>query len=175
MRRKQNNIIIKENHAEIEIISKKYGIFYTLIDLNDIDKIKNHCWGIHDVNNYLIIETKLKINNKYSILKLHRLIMNCPDGMIVDHINHNTLDNRKENLRICTYKENSENRNVQKNSKSGIRGIFWNKQISKWVAKIGHNYKHIIIGYFSNIEDAEKAVIKARKKYFTHSQECILV
>lgn len=55
---------------------------------------------------------------------LHRLLAGTPKGMWTDHINGNTLDNRKENLRICTPQENARNRRVQSNCKAGYFGAF---------------------------------------------------
>ena len=54
---------------------------------------------------------------------LHRVIMNCPEGMVVDHKNHNPLDNRKENLRICSYRENGLNRGRPRNNITGYKGV----------------------------------------------------
>jgi len=54
---------------------------------------------------------------------LHRVIMNCPHDKQIDHINHNPLDNRKENLRICTRRENALNRGRPKNSSTGYKGV----------------------------------------------------
>lgn len=73
-------------------------------------------------------------------IKMHRFIMNCPRDMVVDHINHDTLDNRKQNLRICTQFENNQN---QRNNKSGITGVYQRKRknpkYNYWVGKISKN------------------------------------
>jgi len=88
----------------------------------------------------------------------------------VDHIDGNGLNNDIHNLRVCTHKENQENlKGAYKNSKSGIRGVFWDKKRKKWIATIYHNGKTIYLGSYVTIEEAEKAAIAARKKFFTHS------
>ena len=67
---------------------------------------------------------------------LHHFIMGITDakknGITVDHINHNALDNRKSNLRICTYKENWRNRSKNKNGTSKFKGVSWSKTKSKY-------------------------------------------
>lgn len=106
-KRKSNKIIIKENHAEIVINSQKYGEKIALIDIDDIDKISSYSWNLKpSKRGQFYIKTSVAGKE----LKLHRLITNCPDNLVVDHINHNTLDNRKVNLRNCTVVENGRNK-----------------------------------------------------------------
>lgn len=96
--------------------------------------------------------------------------MNPSKDEVIDHINHNTLDNREINLRKCTIKENNENRKgAKRTNSSNIRGVSFSKKQKKWIARIGVNYKNIWLGSFEDIKDAENTVIKARKEYFTHS------
>ena len=99
-------------------------------------------------------------------LYLHRFIMECPANMQVDHINMNTLDNRRENLRICTSAENSRNKGKCKRNKSGFKGVDWQKQLKKWRAQIQYNYKTIHLGLFSSPELAHKAYCEAAVKYY---------
>ncbi len=172
--KKYNEIIIDGEIAEIKIISKRHGVHYAIIDSKNIDKIKDYCWSVSCEYNKVRCYTRLFGSDKRKKNTfLHRLIMNPPDNMVVDHINHNQLDNREINLRVCTQKQNKENlRGCLKNSKSGIRGVSWHKASNKWVAEIRNNYKLIRLGYFVNIKDAENAVVNARKNIFTHSKEC---
>ena len=99
-------------------------------------------------------------------IKLHRYIMNCPEDMVVDHINHNTLDNRKENLRICTKKQNERNIKLRSNNVSGYTGVGFHKETNKWRAYIQKDNKLITLGLFKNKKDAIKARKEAEKKYF---------
>lgn len=105
-RKRPNQIIEKEQYAELIIRSMKYGTKHIVIDLEDAEKCKNYKWflSFDEVLNSFYVKT-----SKYPY-SLHRVIMDCPKGFVVDHINHNTLDNRKENLRICTHAENMQNR-----------------------------------------------------------------
>ena len=101
---------------------------------------------------------------------LHRFIMGLgrteEDNRIVDHINRNKLDNRKCNLRISDKTGNNRNVGLQKNNKSGITGVRWDKQTNKWKAEITVNYKNIYLGIFDSKEDAIKRRLIAEKKYF---------
>lgn len=96
---------------------------------------------------------------------LHHFIMGKMKGFIIDHINRNSLDNRRSNLRFITQRENCTNTKLNKNNTSGHKGIFWNTEIKKWVARITYYYKNIHIGSFSKIEDAINARKKAEKQY----------
>lgn len=93
-------------------------------------------------------------------ISLHRYITNCPKGMVVDHINGNTLDNRKENLRICTNKENAYNQKKHKgNRHSKYKGVTFRKELKSkpWEAMIYKDYKSKRLGYFATEIEAAKA------------------
>lgn len=90
----------------------------------------------------------------------------------MDHINHNTLDNRKCNLLVVSNGENMQNRRgAAKNSKSGVRGVYWDKKNKRWRAQIGLNGKVIRVGDFVRIEDAKYTVESARRKYMPFSSK----
>jgi hypothetical protein len=95
---------------------------------------------------------------------MHREIIRTPDDLETDHINHNTLDNRRENLRICTVAENQHNQNIQKMNTSGYKGITWIPSYQKWKAMIRVNNKRVFLGYFKSSVDAAKAYDEAAKK-----------
>lgn len=98
---------------------------------------------------------------------LHRIILGLKDGdrKIVDHINGNTLDNRKSNLRICSQSENCCNRKKAKTNTSGYKGVNFKKQTGKFVARIGRNGKRLFLGYFDTAEEAHIAYCEASKSY----------
>lgn len=98
--------------------------------------------------------------------RFNRVVMNCPEDMQVDHVNGDTLDNRKCNLRIVTNQQNSMNCSKPLNNTSGYKGVYFDKSRKKWVANIKVNRKTIFLGRFDNIEDAYKARLEAEEKYF---------
>lgn len=105
-------------------INGKAGVGLTaVIDDEDYDKVKTIKW--YNVHGYA---------RSRSGVSMHRLILNAPDGLVVDHRNHNRMDNRKSNLRVCTQKENA------KNTKHG-KGYYWSSRHNRWVVRWGDRSK----------------------------------
>jgi hypothetical protein len=88
---------------------------------------------------------------------LHRLIANAKPGQLVDHIDGNTLNNKKSNLRLCTNSQNLMNRGKTCKNTSGYKGVTWDKKKQKWVAHIMKDYRQNFVGYFTNAYDAHLA------------------
>lgn len=153
----------KYNDYEIQ---EDYVIMYTTkgepfyVDLEDFWKVKDICWR-KDKDGYLIG----CLDNKRPI-RLHRYIMDCPDNLVVDHINHDITDNRKNNLRVVTVSQNQMNRRKTNRNTSGIVGVCWNKEYNKWISKITVGSQKIHLGSFDNFDDAVKARKDAEEKYF---------
>lgn len=144
-------------------LSGEYGIGYTskgeefYFDLEDYDKIKDYCWYIND-EGYVICNS--------SQIFMHDLVMNVGSNFSVDHIHHKTNDNRKTELRTVTHSNNCMNRHFNQNTKSGVTGVTWCEDMSKWRVRIGVNNKRITIGYFADIDKAINARKQAEEKYF---------
>jgi hypothetical protein len=92
-------------------------------------------------------------------------VQNIPD-IIIDHINRNPEDNRKENLRFCDYSQNGQNHNMQESNTSGVIGISWHIRINKYSAFIMIDKKLKHLGYFENKEDAIKTRLQAEFQYY---------
>lgn len=153
-----NEIIVYENHAEIILYDNLgYEINRTLIDLEDVEKVKNYKWVIN-TQGYVVTTM-----NKKGV-RLHRYIMGCEKPEKIDHINRNKLDNRKCNLRICNTKENNRNLSRSRNNKSCVTGVCWSK--GRWRAYITFNNKNIDLGYFDKFCDAVECRWKCEKELF---------
>lgn len=168
------DILIKGNKKRICYntydLNGKYGVGYFntdnkpfYFDLEDYDKISNYTW--HYSNGYAIAHQYK--GDKRTTFKMHRLIMNVLDvDCVVDHINHNRLDNRKCNLRIANNIKNSFNHSIQSNNTSGVTGVIFHKASNKWCSRITVNGKRIILGYYDNFDEAVKVRKAAEEKYY---------
>lgn len=122
--------------------------------------------GCHDGYGYI------KIAVFEQKIQAHRAIWAIVHGVwpiMIDHINHNGMDNRLSNLRDVGDPENSKNKEMLSRNTSGVTGVNWDRLTSKWRAKISVNNKHIHLGLFVDIEDAALARKQAELKYGFHS------
>lgn len=132
-----------------------------MVDDEDFEMLSQWKWCFGD--GYAARSIRVGLNQKH--VKMHRVIANTPKGMHTDHINGDGLDNRKENLRICTNAENLRNQGKQSNNTSGFKRVGWDKRNRKWAAYIRLNYKKIHLGLFPTPELAHAAYCEAAIKY----------
>ncbi|PAD91652.1 HNH endonuclease [Shouchella clausii] len=92
------------------------------------------------------------INRKgeQSTILMHRLIMDNPKGMVVEHKDRNPLNNQKSNLRICTQADNTRNVALSKTNTSGYKGVTWHKRRNKWQVNIRYDGKMRYLGLYDN-------------------------
>ena len=99
----------------------------------------------------------------------HRIVINAGDFEVnkqVDHINGNTLDNRKQNLRIVTSRQNSLNASIRKDNTSGVTGVCWDKRRNQWLVRVYDDGKEICLGYFADFDDAVAARKNGVEKFY---------
>ena len=175
--KKGNNYIIDEENgiAKIELNRWKDDNVYAIIDLEDVDRVRNYpyTWFAQyrkELNNYYVRCTNyanIKVGIS-SVVFLHRFIMNA-EGKDVDHINNNTLDNRKCNLRIAEHKNNTKNRHGKSsNNKSGYRNVCWDKRDQKWIVQLQIDGKNKVLRRFpyDELEQAGKFAEEMRQKLY---------
>lgn len=85
---------------------------------------------------------------------LHRLIGGASEDQVVDHINGSPLDNRKENLRVCTQAENNRNKRLRSNNQTGITGVYWDARRLVWAAQISVSNRTVPLGRHASLLDA---------------------
>jgi len=141
---------------------------YALVDDEDYEKVNKYKWNAVPNNKTYRASSRCTGNGKN--IRMHRFIMNAPKNMDVDHINHDTLDNRKCNLRICTRSQNLMNAKKRSGCSSKYKGVTYSKSpkdrcLKKWVACIYYK-SPISLGRHKTEIEAALAYNKAAKKYF---------
>lgn len=143
---------------------KKIGLtrgLYALVDDEDYEYLNQWKWCAMK-NRKRFYSMRVVWGDKPKTILMHRLIMNTPKGMEVDHIDHNCLNNQKNNLRNCKPEQNQMNRLARGRSK--YLGVSYKKKYI--VAQIKHNYKTIYLGYFKSEEDAAMAYDNKARELF---------
>lgn len=152
---RQKDIIYYENNYAYILLSKNNLIKKVIFDIEDIEKVQEYKWHLHyqrKSNRYDVCANSFGSHKNRKYINMPRYIMNCPNDKVIDHINHNTLDNRKCNLKICTHFENNLNKT---NNTSGCVGVYKNK--NKWRVI----FREKFIGNFDTFEKA----VQVRKMY----------
>lgn len=147
-------------------------VLETFIDLQDFERVNSfpntwYSWKCPKWGHIYVRGGTSYKNKKQETVYLHRWIFgDVPQGKVIDHINHDTLDNRRStNLRVATNAQNGHNRiGANRNNKSsGIRGITWKRREQKWCASVIVDGKFNYVGMYEDLEEAKKALNEYRK------------
>ena len=153
-----NGLSIKAEWKAIKLTQNKWA----MVDREDYEEVNKHRWHISGGANTNYTATR--INRKK--IRMHRLVMNPKKGECIDHVNGNGLDNRKENLRICSHMENNRAIPKTKNKTSSkYKGVTADKRYGRWIVQITHNYKKITLGGFNTEEEAGRVYDKLALKH----------
>lgn len=142
---------------------------FFLIDKEDYEKVM--IWRLKTTRGVKLRKwrrhAKGYVGTGKKIRFLHRVVLDIKKNaqLSVDHINGNILDNRKSNLRICTHAENTRNRGIRSDNKTGFKGVSLSESGRRFAARIKVNYKNIRLGYFEKKEDAARAYDKAAREF----------
>ena len=158
---KTNKVIYPGDGTALIELSGGYGAIVDEVDAPWLTEMGCWCKLIGKNKNKIYVVSRCRKTKNINII--HRIITNAPNGFEVDHINGNTLDNRRSNLRVCTSSENQHNRRINMNNRSGVKGVGLHNN-GKWRARIKLNNKSIFLGYFDTKEEAASAVAAARIK-----------
>jgi hypothetical protein len=135
---------------------------YAIIDITDVERISPWRWQL--VEGYAARTTNRP--RKHHI-RMHRDLLGLVygDGLEGDHIDHDTLNNRRSNLRVVNHAGNGQNKSGHRNGTSKYRGVHWHTRDKKWVAQVKVNGRHIYLGRFPSEEAAAEAARNGRALY----------
>ncbi len=136
-----------------------------LIDDEDAERVLAYKWHAAPVSPGCIYATRWGgRSSAKSTVYLHRALMDPPDGMMVDHVNGNTLDCRRSNMRLVTNQQNSWNRKARRSNPIGVLGVTRRKS-GKFEARILVSWQNLALGTFRTVEEASAAYKAAALKY----------
>ena len=127
------------------------------IDAADILLVAGFNWHAMVCSHGVYAKRNDLCGRKYRTVLMHRAIMGTQDGLEVDHVDGNGLNNCRSNLREVTRSQNMMNQRISKRNKSGSKGVSWDRAKGKWRAQIMVNKKMVCIGRFDDIESASAA------------------
>ncbi len=146
---------------EVKFIPLTQGRF-AIVDADDYGRLCQYKWYCRSTKNqFYAFRTEAK-----DILSMHREIMNAPKGLLVDHIDGNGLNNRKSNLRLCTYSQNARNKRPSPNCYSRYKGVTWHRYHNKWYASIHKSGRSTFLGCFDDEIEAALAYDKMAGELF---------
>ena len=135
---------------------------FAFVDPADYRSIKKFKWSVIE-KSHIFYAVRYHRKNE---IRMHRQITNAPPHFVVDHIDHNGLNNTRKNLRLCTRAQNSLNQKIRKGCSSKYKGVYWHKRDKKFYARISHKGKSYHLGCFNNEILAACSYDKKAKELF---------
>jgi hypothetical protein len=148
--------------TEIALIPLSRGLV-TKVNAHDLESLKGYNWTASANPGGPYARRAVWANGRTAAVLMHRQILglDCEDSRVVDHINRDRLDNRRENLRIVSQAQNLWNSAAHRDSTTGLKGAFWEKRRKRFYAKIATHGKQRFLGYFDTAEQAHSAYRRA--------------
>lgn len=175
----KNKYNIKGEVVEIILENRKGEINIALVSSSKLDlleklDVKWHAVKWPGSKGYYVQASYKKDTGGPGTFILHRVLTGASDyARVVDHINHNTLDNRDENLRVVSRSQNNQNRSGPQpgNRTSKLRGITWNKKNSRWIVQGTYNKKKLYLGSFTDLEKAKEVFDEFKNRFYMKSTD----
>jgi hypothetical protein len=147
-----------------------------VFDVSDTPLVALYSWQRFDHRKQQYAITWVKLEKGWRMMFMHRYILGLKpgDGIKVDHIDGNGLNNQRNNLRPTTNSQNLQNRHtLDRNNRSGYRNVAWDNERTRWIVTIRVNNKNIHVGRYDDLLEANEAAIQARRTYMTHCPEAL--
>lgn len=167
----KNKYEVRDDHVAI-FLNHKGDTLETLVSLEDFEKANSIrltwvCYKSPNTNTYYVLARTGEDKKSRKQEMLHRFILDPPADKVVDHINHDTLDNRRTNLRITTQQQNLMNKiRPHKNKVKGKeKNVYWHPGTKKWFVRIKIHGKQLYFGHTKNYEEAVEIARRERVKY----------
>ncbi len=175
----KNKLVFRDDHVEIVVESETHGTHSILVDIEDLELVSKYRWYLNrqiskssgDVSFYAVTNIRTERGGNQRSLKMHRLILGLDfgDSRWADHKNHDTLDNRRKNLRPCSPSENAGNRNKMGGTSSKYKGVSFNLKNKNFVSQIVVDGKSVHLGHFKTQKEAaiqyDKAAFSAHREF----------
>jgi hypothetical protein len=172
-----NNYEIRGNITALKVVNTKKEEFEIIIDTEDLEKLikLNYSWHVvyMECTKSYYGRTTIYYRDEHNkrkgrVIYLHQIIMGIIDASVhIDHKNHDTLNNTKNNLRVIEKNKNLKNRQGKNsNNKSGYRNVCWIEDCEKWVVQLQINGKNTMLGKFDDVDEAGSFAEKMRQKYY---------
>ena len=140
--------------------------YVALVSDEDYPELSRYKWHVVGHGRRLYAARKHTVDGVKTSLYMHVAVMQPPDGMQTDHIDGDSLNNQRHNLRNATLQQNNRNKRKQGGTVSQYKGVSWDKKLKKWRAWISHNNKRIYLGVHIYEEGAARAYDEAAKRYY---------
>jgi len=142
--------------------------YQAIVDDEDYEKLSQWKWFAHRGKSTFYAERKMRnpLISSQSVIRMHRIILEAPSCLHVDHINGNGLDNRRENIRLCTNAQNAMNQRMSKSSTTLMKGVSWRSSKNKFEAAIRVRGKSVYLGAFPCLTCAALAYDMAAVEHF---------
>jgi len=165
--RRLENMVI-EDHGDwvlIDVSTSSHPDATMKIDKDDYDRLKSNYKML--ISRGYVKANARNLKGRGSMITVHRVILGLQKSfeIKIDHVNHDTTDNRKDNLRIATNSQNIMNSKIQTRNKSGCKGVHFVKRDQKWLARISANKKDVYLGLHTSLNAAIAARKAAEAKY----------